>query len=110
MKRGPGLLTRPALRARISLFHDPDAHYHESSTAHWSGDPIVTCNVLILGASYGSLFATKLLMAGHRATLVCTRPTAELINREGSIVRFPIKGHDTLVDVASKALPGSLTA
>lgn len=67
-------------------------------------------NVLILGASYGSLFATKLLLAGHRVTLVCTRPTAELINREGTVVRFPIKGRESLLDVASKALPGSLTA
>jgi hypothetical protein len=48
-------------------------------------------HVLILGASYGSLLATKLLMAGHRATLVCTRPTAELINREGTVVRFPLR-------------------
>lgn len=67
-------------------------------------------NVLILGASYGSLFATKLLLAGHRVTLVCTRPTAELINREGTVVRFPLKGRESLLDVASKALPGSLTA
>ena len=50
--------------------------------------------VLILGASYGSLLATKLLMAGHRVTLVCTRPTAELINREGTRVRFPVKGRE----------------
>ena len=49
-------------------------------------------NVLILGASYGSLFATKLLMAGQRVKMVCTKPTAELINREGTVVRFPIKG------------------
>ena len=33
-------------------------------------------NVLILGASYGSLLATKLLMAGHSVTLVCTAGTA----------------------------------
>ena len=51
-------------------------------------------NVLILGASYGSLFGTKLLMAGHRVSLVCTKPTADLINREGTVVRFPIKGRD----------------
>jgi hypothetical protein len=67
-------------------------------------------NVLILGASYGSLFATKLLMAGHRVTLVCTKPTAELINREGTFVRFPIKGREGLLDIASKSLPGSLAA
>jgi len=64
-------------------------------------------NVLILGASYGSLLATKLLMAGHRATLVCTRATAELINREGTGVRFPMKGWQGLLQVSSAALRGS---
>src|SRR5436190_2556607 len=67
-------------------------------------------NVLILGASYGSLFGTKLLMAGHRVALVCTKPTAELINREGTVVRFPIKGREGLLDISSKRLPGSLSA
>src|SRR6266581_818099 len=71
---------------------------------------IVKYNVLILGASYGSLLGTKVLMAGHRVTLVCTRPTAELINREGTLVRFPIKGRESLLDIASKNLPGSLCA
>ncbi|HTK74796.1 MAG TPA: hypothetical protein VL371_06015, partial [Gemmataceae bacterium] len=66
--------------------------------------------VLILGASYGSLFGTKLLMAGHRATLVCTKPTADLINRDGTVVRFPVKGQEAPLDVASTNLPGSLTA
>lgn len=66
--------------------------------------------ILILGASYGSLFATKLLMAGHRVSLVCTKPTAELINREGTIVRFPIKGRPELLDIASKELAGALSA
>src|SRR3989442_1189673 len=66
--------------------------------------------VLILGASYGSLFGTKLLMAGHRVSLVCTKPTAELINREGTIVRFPIRGRESLAVVASKKLPGALSA
>jgi hypothetical protein len=67
-------------------------------------------NVLILGASYGSLFSTKLLMAGHSATLVCTKPTADLINRDGTIVRMPIKGRPAPLDIASKALPGRLSA
>jgi hypothetical protein len=49
-------------------------------------------------------------MAGHSAALVCTKPTAELINREGTVVRFPIKGRQALLDVASKKLPGTLTA
>jgi len=67
-------------------------------------------DVLILGASYGSLFGTKLLMAGHRVSLVCTKPTADLINRDGTIVRMPIKGRPAPVDIASKQLPGTLSA
>src|SRR5690348_12420582 len=67
-------------------------------------------NVLILGASYGSLLATRLLMAGHRVTLVCTRGTAELINRAGTVVRFPVKGREGLLDVPSAGLPGTLDA
>src|SRR5262245_4312940 len=66
--------------------------------------------ILILGASYGSLLGTKLLLAGHRVSLVCTKATADLINREGTVVRFPIKGRQTLLDVASKQLPGVLSA
>ena len=69
-----------------------------------------TYTVLILGASYGSLFSTKLLMAGHRVTLICTQSTADLINREGTIVRMPIKGREGLLDIASKKLPGALSA
>ncbi len=68
------------------------------------------CNVLILGASYGSLFGTKLLMAGHSVSLVCTRETAGLINREGTVVRFPVKGREGLLDISSKRLPGALCA
>ena len=70
----------------------------------------MTYNVLILGASYGSLFGTKLLMAGHRVTLVCTASTADLINREGTIVRMPVKGREGLLDIPSKKLPGALSA
>ncbi|RYY72099.1 MAG: hypothetical protein EOO24_48380 [Comamonadaceae bacterium] len=66
--------------------------------------------ILILGASYGSLFATKLLMAGHQVTLVCTRPTADLINREGTLVRFPVKGRTQPVSLDSRELPGQLVA
>jgi hypothetical protein len=71
---------------------------------------IVNTNILILGASYGSLFSTKLLLAGQRVTLVCTAPTADRINREGTLVRFPVKGHPGLVDIGSKQLPGILGA
>ncbi|PYS38525.1 MAG: hypothetical protein DMG14_17330 [Acidobacteria bacterium] len=71
---------------------------------------MVKYNVVILGASYGSLFSTKLLMAGHRVSLVCTKPTAELINREGTRVRFPIRGRQSPLEIASRDLPGALSA
>lgn len=67
-------------------------------------------NVLILGASYGSLLATKLLLAGHSAKLVCLPAEVELINTEGAIVRMPVKGREELVEVRSRNLPGKLTA
>jgi len=70
----------------------------------------MTASVLSLGASYGSLLGTKLLMAGHRVTLVCTRPTAELINREGTVVRFPLRGRAEPVEIRSGDLPGALDA
>ena len=70
----------------------------------------VKYNVLVLGASYGSLFATKLLMDGHRVSLVCTRPTADLISREGTRVRFPVSGREPHLEIASQTLPGVLSA
>ena len=69
-----------------------------------------THRILILGASYGSLLATKLLLAGHSVKLVCLPAEAELINREGTRVRLPVKGRDGLVEVDSRSLPGTLSA
>jgi len=67
-------------------------------------------NVLLLGASYGSLLATKLLLAGHNAKLVCLPAEVELFNKEGAIVRMPVKGRQGLVEVPSRKLPGKLSA
>ncbi len=69
-----------------------------------------TYNVLIFGASYGSLLATKFLLAGHNVRLVCLPAEAELFNKEGAIVRMPVKGRDGLVEVDSRKLPGKLSA
>lgn len=66
--------------------------------------------ILILGASYGSLLATKLSLAGHTTRLVCLPAEAELINQEGARVRFPVKGREGLVEVDSRKLPGTLSA
>ena len=66
-------------------------------------------NVLILGASYGSLLGTKLALAGHRVHLVCLPAEVDVINSEGAIVRMPVRGHDGLVEINSRTLPGTLT-
>jgi hypothetical protein len=67
-------------------------------------------NILILGASYGSLLATKLLMAGHNVTLVCRKKTADLINRDGTEVRIKLKDEPKHRSIFSRDLPGKLDA
>jgi hypothetical protein len=49
--------------------------------------------VLILGASYGSLLASKLLLAGHTVKLVCLAAEAQLINKKAheSVCPWPAK-------------------
>jgi hypothetical protein len=66
--------------------------------------------ILILGASYGSLLATKLALAGHDAKMVCLPAEADLFNTEGAIVRMPVKGREGLVEVQSRKLPGKVSA
>jgi len=68
------------------------------------------CDILILGASYGSLLATKLLLAGHNTTLVCLPAEAELFNAEGARVRLPVRGRGSPVEIDSRKLPGRLSA
>jgi hypothetical protein len=71
---------------------------------------MTTYNILILGASYGSLLATKLLFGSHKVTLICLPEEADLINAEGTLVRLPVKGRAEPVEIASSKLPGSLSA
>ena len=67
-------------------------------------------NILIMGASYGSLLATKLLLAGHSVKLACLPAEAALINEEGTRVRLPVKGREGVVEIDSRTAPGSLSA
>jgi hypothetical protein len=67
-------------------------------------------NVLILGASYGSLLATKLLFGGHSITMVCLPAEVEAFNGEGAIVRLPVRGRKEPIELNSRKLPGSLRA
>jgi hypothetical protein len=66
--------------------------------------------VLILGASYGSLLATKLALARHDVTMVCLPHEVEAFNRDGAIVRMPVKGRDALVQIETTTAPGKLAA
>jgi hypothetical protein len=66
--------------------------------------------VLVLGA-FVRVAARDQARSGRTHThLVCLPAEAELINREGAVVRMPVKGRAGLVEVNSKALPGEVTA
>ena len=67
-------------------------------------------NVLILGASYGSLLSTKILMAGHDVSLVCLPQEADLINNGGTEVRLKLKEETQHRSIRSADLPGTLDA
>jgi hypothetical protein len=67
-------------------------------------------NILIMGASYGSLLASKLLFGGHSINLVCLPAEADLINNEGFRVRMPVRGRADQVLLDSRKLPGKVSA
>jgi hypothetical protein len=67
-------------------------------------------NILILGASYGSLLASKILFGGHSVKLVCLPEEASLINSEGFRVRLPVRGRAEPVELDSRRLPGEVSA
>ena len=69
-----------------------------------------TYNILIMGASYGSLLASKLLFGGHNINLVCLPAEAGLINAEGFRVRLPVRGGNAPVELDSRKLPGKVSA
>src|SRR5713226_2271214 len=67
-------------------------------------------NILILGAAYGSLLASKMLFGGHKIHHVCLPAEADLINAEGFRVRLPVKGRKDAIEIDSRKLPGKVTA
>jgi hypothetical protein len=71
---------------------------------------MATYDVLIMGASYGSLLATKLLFGGHKITMVCLPAEVEAFNKEGARIRLPIRGRRNLIELDSRKLPGRLSA
>jgi len=71
---------------------------------------MATYDVLTLGASYGSLLATKLLFGGHKITMVCLPAEVEAFNTEGARVRLPVRGRKDPIELDSRKLPGRLSA
>src|SRR5438105_3133081 len=71
---------------------------------------MTTYNVLIMGASYGSLLATKLLFGGHEITMVCLPAEVEAFNNDGARIRLPIRGRREPIELDSRKLPGKLAA
>ena len=69
-----------------------------------------TYKILLMGASYGSLLASKLLFGGHSIHLVCLPAEADLINAEGFKVKLPVRGRSEPVLLESRKLPGKVTA
>src|SRR5438034_11026323 len=69
-----------------------------------------TYKIMIMGASYGSLLASKILYGGHSVHLVCLPAEADLINAEGFRVRLPVKGRKDPVVIDSRKLPGKVSA
>src|SRR5437660_754865 len=67
-------------------------------------------NILILGAAYGSLLASKMLFGGHKIHHICLPAEADLINAEGFRVRLPVKGRKDPVVLDSRQLPGKVSA
>ena len=67
-------------------------------------------NILILGAAYGSLLASKMLFGGHKIHHVCLPAEADLINAEGFRVRLPVRGRKDRIELDSRKLPGKVTA
>jgi hypothetical protein len=67
-------------------------------------------NILILGASYGSLLGARIAFAGHNVTLVCLPAEADAINANGAIVRLPVRGREGLVEICTKDASGKLNA
>src|SRR6266853_5034135 len=71
---------------------------------------VMPYNILLMGASYGSLLASKMLFGGHKIHLVCLPAEADLINAEGFRVRLPVRGRKDPVVLDSRKLPGKVTA
>src|SRR5712675_2652401 len=74
------------------------------------GTSAMAYKIMIMGASYGSLLASKVLFGGHSVHLICLPAEADLINSEGFRVRMPIRGRKDPIEIDSRKLPGKVSA
>src|ERR1700730_12138157 len=74
------------------------------------GTSAMAYKIMIMGASYGSLLASKVLFGGHSVHLICLPAEAGLINFEGFRVRMPIRGRKDPIEIDSRKLPGKVSA
>jgi hypothetical protein len=71
---------------------------------------VANYNILLLGASYGSLLASKMMLGGHNVKLVCLPVEADMINSEGFRVHIPIRGRRNQIEIDSRNFPGKISA
>src|SRR3979409_1115263 len=74
------------------------------------GRHLMAYKILLMGASYGSLLASKIMFGGHSVHLICLPAEADLINAEGFRVRLPVRGRKDQIEIDSRKLPGKVTA
>lgn len=65
--------------------------------------------ILVFGASYGIVIATKLMLAGYDVSCVCKSDEAKIINKEGFILEIPGYLNKNL-KISSNDLPGKILA
>ena len=65
--------------------------------------------VLIFGASYGILVASKLMLAGYNVTCVCKKEEADLMNEKGFFVEFEGYKNEKII-INSNNLIGKIKA
>jgi len=66
-------------------------------------------DILVLGASFGSLLGMKLVLAGHRVHVVGLPSEVSAIRESGLRVRMPVRGKDTLLELDSRSAAGTLS-
>src|ERR1700720_1327674 len=71
---------------------------------------MATQNILIMGAAYGSLLASKMLFGGHRIHHVCLPAEADLFNSESFRLPLPVRGRKDPVVLDPRKLPGKAPA